>query len=422
MDVLGRELGLVWPARREPVAWQYRTAGFSVDLTSSRREIISRFPDSAAFWKEQSVLAKLLWRLSSGGLPWPVAVPRDLVLIVRKGLAGFPGTARLLQFASRTVHAWLADHGLGSDADFVRFIDSQLLISAQTVSRHANALSAAIALDLPVSGAWQVAGGIGTVSELLSQSIRRSGGSVLCGREVIRINSIRRDVLGVETSAGEAFAADVVLANMTPCSLAVLTCADAPAFREGDPPGWSAFMLYLCMESGAFERTTAHHLQIVEPEGPLGEGRSIFVSASPADDAGRAPEGCRAVTVSTHTRPAPWFEAREKGRDVYLERKELYTRKVLGLLSAHLPDAEMEARFLKAATPLTWQRYTGRFHGYVGGYPQTSLFDVRGPVTAFRNLFLVGDSVFPGQSLPGVVTGARRVVELVLRQFGKNGG
>ncbi|NTU97852.1 MAG: amine oxidase, partial [Chlorobiaceae bacterium] len=51
-----------------------------------------------------------------------------------------------------------------------------------------------------------------------------------------------------------------------------------------------------------------------------------------------------------------------------------------------------------------------------GGYPQTSLFGVRGPSTRFDNLFLAGDSVFPGQSLPGVVTGARRTVELLLQR------
>jgi phytoene dehydrogenase-like protein len=52
----------------------------------------------------------------------------------------------------------------------------------------------------------------------------------------------------------------------------------------------------------------------------------------------------------------------------------------------------------------------------VGGYAQSSLFDVRGPATAYTNLFLVGDSIFPGQSLPGVVTGARRTVELLMRR------
>ena len=70
---------------------------------------------------------------------------------------------------------------------------------------------------------------------------------------------------------------------------------------------------------------------------------------------------------------------------------------------------------------VAWERYTGRDQGCVGGYPQTSLFKVRGPLTRFDNMFLVGDSIFPGQSLPGVVTGARRTVELLLQRNAKVG-
>jgi phytoene dehydrogenase-like protein len=226
----------------------------------------------------------------------------------------------------------------------------------------------------------------------------------------------------VETLDGDALAADIVLANITPDSLALLTGMEPSAFDDASPPRWSAFMLYLGMDTSVFDSLTANHVQIVVPEGELGECGSIFVSASPADDTGRAPAGLRAVTVSTHTRPVPWFEARNNGRGAYLELKERYTRKVLDLLSEHLPESAEAIRTMTAATPVTWERYTGRFHGYVGGYPQTSLFDVRGPATAYSNLLLVGDSIFPGQSLPGVVTGARRVVELVLQRYARNGG
>jgi len=86
------------------------------------------------------------------------------------------------------------------------------------------------------------------------------------------------------------------------------------------------------------------------------------------------------------------------------------------VLSEQFPQARAAIRSITAATPVTWEHYTGRFQGLVGGYPQTSLFKVRGPATSFDNLFLVGDSIFPGQSLPGVVTGARRAIELLLQR------
>jgi phytoene dehydrogenase-like protein len=419
MDALGRELDISWPVRIEPVAWQYRHTDLRLDLTRSRQQIIDRFPRSAPFWKEQSVLAELLWKLSYGGLSWPVAGPQDLARLAGKAISALPGTARLLKYATTTALEWLAAHGLDTDVEFVRFIDAQLLVSVQTTSRYANAVNAAIALDLPVSGACRVDGGIGRIAELLADSISRDDGAVLYGKKVIRIDSIRREVLGVETEAGDALAADLVIADLTPDSFALLDGRIPEPAGESQSPRWSAFTLYLGVDSPVFGQEGFNHMQITAPEGELGEGGSIFVSTSPADDPTRAPDGLRAVTISTHTRPEPWFEALAKGRQAYLEMKELYTRRVLDLLNRQLPDVAGTIRSVTAASPVTWERWTGRSHGHVGGYAQTSLFDVRSPSTAYDNLFLVGDSIFPGQSLPGVVTGARRSIELALRRYGK---
>jgi len=418
MDILGKDLGIVWPVSPEKVAWQYRHGTLCLDLSSQRREIIEQFPHSAPFWKEQAELAQLLWHLSEGGLSWPVNGARDLYRLARKAFAGLPRSAHLLKFSTKTVREWLAIHGLDSDPDFVRFIDAQLLVSVQTTSEHANAVNAAIALDLPHSGAYRVIGGIGAVSELLARTIEDNGGAVLYHKKVIRIDSVRRQVFGIETSDGSAIAADFVLANLTPASLALLTGSEnKPDMVMKESLQWSAFVLYLGMEPTLFRDLPTHNLQIIGGTGELAEGNSIFMSWSPSDEQGRAPEGLCAVTISTHTRPEQWFEA--KGSEAYTELKKTYIERLLDVLSEQFPHARDAVKSMTAATPVTWERYTGRFKGLVGGYPQTSLFNVRGPVTVFDNLFLVGDSIFPGQSLPGVVTGARRAIELLLQRNAK---
>lgn len=414
MDRLGRELGISWPVLLEPVAWQYRHAGLRVDLDASRRSIIDRFPLSGPFWAEQSRLAGVLWRLAEDGLPWPPASTADLPVLLRKAAAGFPSSPGLFKLAYRSAYDWLASYGLDRDPAFVRMIDAQLLISAQATSMEANALNAAIALDLPVSGAYRVDGGMGRIAGRLVESIERDGGAVLYGKKAVRIDAIGRDALGIETADGDAIAADLVLANLTPDSFELLD-----GRQPGNPGLWSAFMLYLGMDDEAVRQAGVDHLQIVAADGELGEGRSIFVSASPADDRGRAPDGLRAVTVSTHTRPGAWFEALRNGREAYAEMKERYTGRVLELMQQGMPEARGAVRSVTAATPVSWERWTGRHGGCVGGYPQTSLFGVRGPKTRYDNLFLVGDSIFPGQSLPGVATGARRVVELAMRHARK---
>ncbi|NJL93133.1 MAG: hypothetical protein HC915_05105 [Anaerolineae bacterium] len=60
--------------------------------------------------------------------------------------------------------------------------------------------------------------------------------------------------------------------------------------------------------------------------------------------------------------------------------------------------------------------------GWWGGFPQTSLFSARGPRTnleSLENLWLVGDSVFPGQSTAGVTAGGMRVAADVVRTAGR---
>jgi len=51
----------------------------------------------------------------------------------------------------------------------------------------------------------------------------------------------------------------------------------------------------------------------------------------------------------------------------------------------------------------------------VGGSPQSSLLASRGPATGLPNAWLVGDSIFPGQSTAGVTLGALRVAAEMTR-------
>ena len=68
-------------------------------------------------------------------------------------------------------------------------------------------------------------------------------------------------------------------------------------------------------------------------------------------------------------------------------------------------------------TPVTFKRFTRREFGWVGGFPQTNLFRTWGPKLG-RDLWMVGDSIFPGQSTAAVALGGIRVAESVLREVG----
>jgi len=76
-----------------------------------------------------------------------------------------------------------------------------------------------------------------------------------------------------------------------------------------------------------------------------------------------------------------------------------------------MPGFKDGLTLIMPGTPVTYQFYTDRHMGMVGGFPQTSLFKMRGPRTGIPNLRLVGDSIFPGQSTAGVSLGAIRVAK-----------
>jgi phytoene dehydrogenase-like protein len=66
-----------------------------------------------------------------------------------------------------------------------------------------------------------------------------------------------------------------------------------------------------------------------------------------------------------------------------------------------LPGFRNAAQLIMAGTPHTFESFTRRPLGMVGGFPQTSLLSARTPYTGMKNLWLVGDSIFPGQSTAG---------------------
>jgi len=180
---------------------------------------------------------------------------------------------------------------------------------------------------------------------------------------------------------------------------------------------WGAFMAYVGLDADAVPPGLPdHHQVIVDGDRPLGEGNSVFLSLSDAADGGRAPSGMRAMTLSTHTDVTTWWALRQgPDESAYLARRETYAERLIAAAERAMPGLRGAIRRQLPGTPVTFQFYTGRPLGMVGGFPQTSLFAARGPQTGLGNVWLVGDSVFPGQSTAGVTLGAMRVAADVVR-------
>jgi C-3',4' desaturase CrtD len=422
--ILGERLDIDWPVRPADPAWIVHLPDRAVTLSQNGDDVLRQFPGTERFWQQQTQIADQGWALAAQGLPWPPASPAEWLQLARIGLANFPQDVRLIPYAFRTVQGWLHHLGLDRDPAFVRFIDAQLLISAQTVAAKANALYSATALDLPRQGVQHVTGGIGTLAETLAAKVKDLGGQVLYKHKVTKVDVEQGRITGVHTKQGrrpgEHFACDFAVANLTPWSLDnLLGDASPPRLRrevQQRDVGWGAFVLYLGLNDDKLPRDLPGHHQIITTmDGPLGEGRSIFLSLSPRGDGSRAPDGHRAATVTTHTAIQPWWELLENDEEAYRTRRAEYTETILAAINNVIPGFREGLALVIDGTPITYDTWTHRHLGMVGGFPQVSLFKARGPRTGLPNVRLVGDSIFPGQSTAGVTAGAMRVAADVLR-------
>jgi phytoene dehydrogenase-like protein len=139
----------------------------------------------------------------------------------------------------------------------------------------------------------------------------------------------------------------------------------------------------------------------------------VLVSLSPPGDEGYGPGHVRVATMSTHTRLANW---QGLDREEYERKKANYRRMMLAALGRALPEAPGAIVHAEFASPGSFRCYTRRTGGAVGGPPvarSNCNFLAVGPDVLGPGLWVVGDSVFPGQGTMATVLWAIRVVERI---------
>ena len=169
--------------------------------------------------------------------------------------------------------------------------------------------------------------GMGAIAQTLADTVQRHGGQVLYRQQAHRIIIEEGRPIAVETKRRnriESFPANLVIANLPPWNIVQLLAEHRPASLHKLPPkpkdGWGAFMVYVGVDDGAIPADFPLHHQVIVQE-PLAEGNTVFLSLSPAWDKTRAPTGQRALTLSTHTQLADWWDLFEQDPAAYQARE-----------------------------------------------------------------------------------------------------
>ncbi|MEM7346660.1 MAG: NAD(P)/FAD-dependent oxidoreductase [Chloroflexota bacterium] len=430
MDIVAKQVGIEsWNGHTaDPAMTVHLPDGREIsrrggeDRWAERHAVFGKESDRFWHWQEQT--ADALWAFALRNPAWPPQTISDGLSLTQQGIAWLAEdwkrlSPQLMADLVRPVGA----HLKGASDALRLFVDGQLLIAGQATSRSINALYGASALDLPRRGVVHFSDGIGTIAKTLVAQIEKYGGRVLYRQAVERIVMKQQRPVAVETrrhKRTQQFPADIIIANLTPWNIVPLLGTEMPRklkqLSEKPADGWGAFMLYLGVDETVIPKDSPlHHQRLVRE--PLGEGNSIFLSLSPAWDTQRAPAGQRAITVSTHTNLSEWWALYQQDKAAYAARKAAYTEQILLAIEPILPGIRQATHLTLAGTPITFHRFTKRAWGWVGGFPQTHLLRAWGP-RLMPGLWMVGDTIFPGQSTAAVALGGIRVANAITSQLG----
>lgn len=392
----------VW---RHPQAWQV--------------ERQQQFPRSEPFWQLLGSLFQVSWRFQGRE---PVLPPRTAWDLRQLIAAVRPDTLLTAPFAFSTVGQLLKAFGLYRDRRLKTFLDLQLKLYSQVNADETALLYAATALGVSQEpqGLFHLEGSMQVLSDRLAAALNRDGGKLLMRHTIERIHTDQGRVVGVTARSqknGECWfePADIVVANVTVQNLVNLLGEHAPSgYRrrvENLADASGAFVVYLGVDQAAIPADCPPHLQFLyDYDGPIGENNSLFVSVSRPGD-GRAPAGKATIIASTFTDLNQWQQTED-----YAALKQQYTKAAIAKLGRFFDLASASLIHVEAATPRTFQRFTGRDRGAVGGLGmRVRTFGPFGFAnrTPIKNLWLVGDCTHPGEGTAGVSYSALTAVRQI---------
>jgi C-3',4' desaturase CrtD len=408
----------VW---RDPVRWQV--------------ERQRQFPGSEPFWQFLQQLFDASWQFQSRD---PILPPRNFWDLTQLLGAVRLDTLITVPFTLSTVGDALKWFGLNGDKRLRTFLDLQLKLYSQVTAAETALLYAATALGVSQTpqGLSHLHGSMQVLSDRLVAALERDGGKLLMRHTVESIECNDLGVTGVairnqKTDATWTEPATQVVANVTAQDLVRLLGDAAPksspipllsidGYRsrvKNLPSASGAFVVYLGVKDLAIPAGCPPHLQFLyDYDGIIGENNSLFVSVSHPGD-GRAPDGKATIIASSFVDPDRWYG---EGVD-YAAIKAEYTATAIAKLGKYFDLTSAHILVTEAGTPRTFEDFTGRNRGIVGGIGQrVSTFGPFGLATRIpvAGLWLVGDSTHPGEGTAGVSYSALTVVRQIEQQVG----
>jgi C-3',4' desaturase CrtD len=390
---------------RDPARW-----------AGERLRALGDTPAHRRFWHLMDELASIFWTASRRGVRLPIRNMTDALHALRcLGVPNLP----LLRYLRWTVGDALRAFDLRGEPALAGLLS---MLLEDTVHAHldtAPLINGALGITIRGAGLRRARGGMFGFWRHFVAHYRALGGCLRVGCAVLGVERRAAGGFLVRTRRGDFEARQVVSA--VPAALTArlgppeVERALRPFLQRDEAALGGAIVVFLGVpEAEVLDQPFTHHQLLQSYDAPLGNGNNMFVSVSAQDDTDSAPPASRAVMISTHCELETWEGL---STQEYRQRKRLLGEHLIELARRVYPDLGGDAIVCEVATPRTYERFTHRPRGSVGGVRQNlgnSNQQALPHDVGVPGFWLAGDTTWPGLGTVACVLGSRIVAEGVL--------
>jgi len=359
------------------------------------------------FWNLMDKITKVFWNASRDNIKLPIRSPKDLYIIIKTiGIQNL----YLLKYLNLTMLDVLKKFNLENDKPIIGLLSMLIEDTVHSSIDKAPFINSALGTTIRGAGLMRADGGMKNFWNYLSTHYLKIGGTLKKGYRVIDFKK-EEENWSITTNKG-VFKSKKIISSL-PIDLTYNICPSSiknklqPYIAKNEKYQGSAIVVFLGIpESEISNQTFKHHQILLDYEAKLGNGNNMFISISAKNDIISAPSGFRSVMLSTHCEISEWQNLSETE---YQIKKKNIGQKLIETARIVYPRLGENAVIYEVGTPLTYQKFTKRTNGSVGGFKQTlknANFNAVPQDIGIKNFWLAGDNTWPGLgTVAGLISG-----------------
>ncbi|NGM69742.1 NAD(P)-binding protein [Natronolimnobius sp. AArcel1] len=387
------------------------------DQQQWERERTAKLGDSdrhREFYSFLDDLSETFWRITREGVKLPVQTPGDVVRNANAvGLRDLPQ----LRYLRWTMADALDAYDVADERALRHMIAMLVEDTVHTTLEEAPLINSVLGSTIRRAGIGRATGGMYGFWRAFEEQYLDLGGTIRTDHLVTEITG-EAGAFRIQTARGVYHAEQVVSAvpiNLTK-RIAPSIVGDSLdhhiSMMEAHEGG--AVVVFLGVPAHEVDdHESTHHQVLPTYDEPLGDGNNMFITVSDPGDTVSAPEGYRAVMLSTHCDLEQW----DPDQNSYEQRKNDIRDRLIEAARTVYPNLASDPVVCEVGTPVTYETFTNRPRGAVGGYRQTMANTNQRAVPhdiGVDGFYLAGDTTWPGLGTVACVIGSEIAAEHVL--------